>query len=79
MTAPNNSSEPLQIQTDLTNQVLKLIRRKKRCGMEELLQGCTSYTWNQVFLEVDRLTRSGELRLEYKKDGDYVMSLPRAA
>ena len=47
--------------------------------MEELLQACDSYTWNQVFLEVDRLSRSGELCLLYKKDGDYAVRLPRAA
>jgi len=78
MTAPNFPSKNHK-GTDLTRRLLRLVHRKKQCGMEELLQGCTSYTWKQVFLEIDRMTRNGELRLDYKKDGDYVVSLPRAA
>ena len=78
MTAPNFPSKNHRV-TDLTRPLLRLVRRKKQCGMEELLRGCTSYTWNQVFLEIDRLARTGELRLDYKKDGDYAVSRPRAA
>jgi hypothetical protein len=78
MTAADLPSKNHQ-DSDLRHQLLRLVRRKKRCGMEELLQGCASYTWNQVFLEIDRLTRTGELRLDHKKAGDYVVSLPRAA
>jgi hypothetical protein len=78
MTALDSPSKKYH-DTNLRDQLLHLVRRQKRCGMEELLQGCTSYTWNQVFLEIDHLTRTGELRLDYKKDGDYVVSLPRAA
>jgi hypothetical protein len=78
MTAPNFPSKNHR-DNDLTRQLLRLVHRKKQCGMEELLHGCRSYTWNQVFLEIDRLARTGELRLDYKKDGDYAVSLPRAA
>jgi hypothetical protein len=67
------------VRTELTHRVLRVVRRKKECDMEELLQACDSYTWNQVFLEVDRLSRSGELCLLYKKDGEYAVRLPRAA
>jgi hypothetical protein len=61
----------------ITSEILRTVGRKKRCNLEDLLQTCTSYTWNQVFLEIDRLSRTGELRLEYKKDGDYALSLAR--
>ena len=67
------------VRTELTHRVLRVVRRKKQCDMEELLQACDSYTWNQVFLEVDRLSRNGELCLLYKRDGDYAVRLPRAA
>jgi hypothetical protein len=67
------------VQTELTHRVLRVVRRKKECDMEELLQACDSYTWNQVFLEVDRLSRNGELCLLYRKDGVYAVRLPRAA
>lgn len=65
--------------TDLTRTLLKVVRRKKECDIDELVQGCAAYTWNQVFIEVDRLTRTGELRLRYKDEGEYKVSLPLAA
>ena len=52
---------------------------RKECAIEELMQECSSYAWNQVFWEIDRLIRSGQLCLLYKKDGDYAVRLPRAA
>ena len=66
------------VHTELTHRVLRVMHRRKECAIEELLQECSSYTWNQVFLEIDRLSRSGELCLLYKKDGDYAVRLPRA-
>jgi hypothetical protein len=65
--------------TKLGGQLLRIVRRKKRCDLDELLQECASYTWTQVFLEVDHLSRTGELRLLQKKAGEYVVTLPRAA
>jgi hypothetical protein len=66
-------------QDDLSREVLRLVRKKKRCDLDELLQECPSYTWTQVFLEVDRLSRTGELWLVCKKAGEYTVTLPRAA
>jgi hypothetical protein len=66
-------------QIGLSYQVLRILKRKKTCDLDELLQECTSYTWTQVFLEVDRMSRTGELRLVSKKAGEYSVTLPRAA
>ena len=65
--------------SEITSRILKVVTRKKVCHMEDLLEQCHDYTWNQVFLEVDRLSRIGGLRLVYQKDGDYAVSLPLAA
>ena len=65
--------------TELSDQVLRVVRRKKICELDDLLQECASYTWTQVFLEVDRLSRTGELCLLCKKAGEYSVTLPRAA
>ena len=67
------------VHTELTHRVLRVMHRRKECAIEELMQECSSYAWNQVLLEIDRLSRSGELCLLYKKDGDYAVRLPRAA
>lgn len=78
---PGTNWNPIDMATagdqSITSEILTTIARKKTCNLEDLLQCCTSYTWNQVFLEVDRLSRTGELRLEYKRDGDYALRLPR--
>jgi hypothetical protein len=65
--------------TELGDLVLRIVRRKRTCDLDELLEGCPSYTWTQVFLEVDRLSRTGDLRLLCKKAGEYSITLPRAA
>ena len=59
--------------------LLRIVRKKKTCDLDELLGECTSHSWTQVFLEVDRLSRTGELCLSCKKAGVYIVSLPRAA
>jgi hypothetical protein len=65
--------------TELSDKVLTVIRQMEECDMDELVRACSRYTWNQVFFEVDRLSRTGELSLVYKKGGDYAVRLPRAA
>ena len=70
---------PSSRQSGLSYQVLRIVRRKKTCNLDDLLQECNSYTWTQVFLEVDRMSRTGELRLVCKKAGEYSVTLPRAA
>ena len=74
----DNAATPI-VHTELTHRVLRVMHRRKECAIEELLQECSSYTWNQVLVEIDRLSRSGQLCLLYKKDGDYAVRLPRAA
>lgn len=72
-------ARPSPRQAGLSYEVLRIVRRKKTCDLDDLLQECNSYTWTQVFLEVDRMSRSGELRLVSKKAGEYSITLPRAA
>jgi hypothetical protein len=67
------------VHTELTHRVLRVMQRRKECAIEDLMQECSSYPWNHVLLEIDRLSRSGELCLLYRKDGDYAVRLPHAA
>ena len=62
--------------TDVRVHILEAIRRTYECDLEELVRVCSSYTWNQVFLEVDRLSRTGELQLLRKSNGLYAVRLP---
>lgn len=66
-------------ENDLRKRILRIVRKNKICDLEELILLCTSYTWTQVFLQVDQMSRSGELRLLCETAGEYAVSLPRAA
>lgn len=69
----------LSDENDLRKRILRIVRKNKICDLDELILLCTSYTWTQVFLQVDQMSRSGELRLLCKRAGEYAVSLPRAA
>jgi exosome complex RNA-binding protein Rrp42 (RNase PH superfamily) len=66
-------------QNNLLKRLLDIVRKQKMCNLDELILECTSYSWTDVFLDVDQLSRSGELRLLCKKAGEYAVTLPRAA
>ncbi len=62
---------------DLRTQILDALSRSPECDLEELVRCCPTFTWNQVFLEVDHLSRTGEVRLRPKRAGVYVVALSR--
>jgi hypothetical protein len=63
---------------DITGKIFQMVKHRQACDMEDLLEACSSFTWNQVFLEVDRLSRTGELRLFSRRAGVYTVTLPAA-
>ena len=78
-TAPSSFPPELAaMPADITGKIVQMVKRRQACDMEDLLEACSTYTWNQVFLEVDRLSRTGELRLFSKRAGVYTVTLPAA-
>jgi hypothetical protein len=79
-TASSSSFTPnyAGMSSDITGKIVQMVKHRQACDMEDLLEACSSYTWNQVFLEVDRLSRTGELRLFSKRAGKYTVTLPAA-
>lgn len=69
----------LSDENDLRKRIFRIVRKNKICDLDELILECTSYSWTEVFLEVDELSRSGELRLLPKKAGEYLVTLPQVA
>jgi hypothetical protein len=51
------------------NQILEVVRTHPGCGLDELTQYLPQMNWSQVFIEVDRLSRSGRLRLTKSGSG----------
>jgi hypothetical protein len=47
------------------------------CSMEEMLTLCPELTWNQVFLAVDYLSRTGQIRVTLDSNRTYrVQAVP---
>lgn len=55
--------------------VMAIIIRTPGCQIEEVVRQCPDLTWNQVFFELDRLSRSGEVVLRQKSPGVYAVTL----
>jgi hypothetical protein len=62
----------------IAHRILKVVRRAPGCQLDELEQSLPGLTWNQIFLEVDVLSRSGQLQLTSLGHGDYTLMLPKA-
>jgi hypothetical protein len=78
-TAPSSfTPEHRSLPSEITGKIVQMVKHRQACDMDDLLEACSSYTWNQVFLEVDRLSRTGELRLFSKRAGEYTVTLPAA-
>lgn len=59
----------------LAGQLVEAIAHHPGCGLDELVMLCPDYTWNQIFLEVDRLSRSGHLQLVQIGRGRYAVAV----
>lgn len=61
---------------ELIEEVLA-VSQGSSCLFEELIGACQGLTWNQIFLEVDRLSREGHVQLSQDKPGVYRVRLPK--
>ena len=56
-----------------TEQIFWALSDSKDHLLEDLTLCCHGLTWNQVFMEVDRLSRRGQVRLLLKGPGRYAV------
>jgi hypothetical protein len=56
------------------DQVIDVMLLTRTCDLEEVTRQCPDLTWNQVFLVVDRLSRSGEIMLVPRGRGTYTVT-----
>ena len=59
----------------ITAQVLESLRGNPACEFDQLVVDCSDFTWNQLFYEVDRLSRLGQLCLTPTGNGRYFLRL----
>ncbi|GKS59663.1 hypothetical protein YTPLAS18_31900 [Nitrospira sp.] len=67
----------MALRSPVTKRVLGEIKRMQGCDLDTLRQNLSDLSWSQVFLEVDRLSRRGELLVTYGGDGLYRLRLPQ--
>lgn len=53
---------------------MEVIIRAPGSQLEEVVVECPDLTWNQVFCELDRMRRGGQVRLTMKGPGLYALS-----
>jgi hypothetical protein len=58
-------------QTATTQAVMSVVLRSQGCELEEIVRDCPGLTWNQIFLEIDRLSREGDVVLSLQQPGGY--------
>lgn len=50
-------------QGTVTEEILDIVKAHPDCTLDELTQRLQKWNWSEVFIEVDRLSRLGRLRL----------------
>jgi hypothetical protein len=60
----------------VTERILDAVHGAPGCELEDLVLSLPELTWNQVFLEVDRLSRTGQVRVTALGEGTYGIWLP---
>ncbi|MGH7773618.1 MAG: hypothetical protein ACREQA_15445 [Candidatus Binatia bacterium] len=63
-------------QGTVAGRILEAVRRAPGCELDDLELRLPDLTWNQVFLEVDHLSRTGQVRVMAKGQGVYTVRLP---
>ena len=60
---------PVTPDVALTGRISEIVSHTPGCSLDVLIRECGEFTWNQVFLEIDRLTRRGEVTLRRERSG----------
>ncbi len=55
----------------------RLEQRGTACPLEELMELCPELTWNQVFLAIDHLSRTGQVRVTMDVGRTYTVQVYR--
>jgi hypothetical protein len=62
--------------TPVTDRILGTVQRTHGCELDTLANSLTDLSWGQVFLEVDRLSREGQLLVTLGSGGSYMIRMP---
>ena len=63
-------------QKPVTERILGAVKHTHGCDLDTLAESLPELSWNQVFLEIDRLSRKGEILVTFASGGRYMIQLP---
>lgn len=66
-------------QKEMERRILSAITTTSECDLDTIVSLCGDVSWNQVFLEVDRMSRLGIIRLTRSADRTYRVAVPESA
>ena len=66
----------MALHTPVTDRILGTVQRTQGCDLDTLTNSLSDLSWGQVFLEVDRLSREGQVLVTRDTGGRYVIRLP---
>ena len=61
----------------VADRILGAVKRIHECDLDTLANNLPEFTWNQVFLEIDRLSRQGQILVTFGTGGRYMIRLPK--
>jgi hypothetical protein len=60
----------------VTDRILGTVQRTHGCDLDTLTNSLSDLSWGQVFLEVDRLSRKGQVLVTLDTGGRYMIRMP---
>ena len=57
-----------------SRQIMTVVKRFPDSDLEDVVAKCNGLTWNQIFLELDRLSRRGRVVLKQTGFGQYTVA-----
>ncbi len=66
----------MALHTPVTDRILGAVQRAHGCDLDMLTKSLSDLSWGQVFLEVDRLSRDGQVLVTLDTRGRYMIQLP---
>ena len=66
----------MALHAPVTDRILDQVQRTHGCDLDALTKSLSDLSWGQVFLEVDRLSREGQVLVTLGAGGRYLIRLP---
>ena len=66
----------MALHTPVTDRILGAVKHTQECDLDSLTKSLSDLSWSQIFLEVDRLSRQGEVLVTFGVEGRYMIRLP---